>query len=230
MAKAEDLTGREFGKIKVLKRAKDRATPSGQKRIFWACECSICGKKREISAQALKRGNYRPCTCITTSVNAKRRNFKICVECRKTFASPPSSKTVTCSIECRKIHAKHRQTGVKRSTETKLKISEKAKERDMSELQPVGTAAAKASPKSGRFITNINAKDWHLISPDGKHYYFRSLNFWLRENCREFFGCEPDSREYINVASGLRNAKRAVLGGKYPCCTYKGWQVIPINN
>ncbi len=150
MAKAEDFTGKEFDKIKILGRAKDRATPSGQKRIFWTCECLLCG--------------------------------------------------------------------------------EKAKGRDMSELQSAGTAAAKASPKSGRFTTNINAKDWHLISPEGKHYYFRSLNFWLRENCRKLFGCEPDSWEYINVASRLRNAKCAVLGRKYPCCTYKGWQVIPINN
>ena len=42
-----------------------------------------------------------------------------------------------------------------------------------------------------------------------------------------YFGCKPDSREYNNVRSGLCGAKRAMLGGSYKCCTYKGWQVIP---
>ncbi len=156
-----------------------------------------------------------------------KRNIKICVECGKTFECPPSDKTVTCSPECRKIHARKRQTGVRRSKETRAKISNAAQGRDMSNLQKSGVEAAMASPKSGRFVTNINAKDWHLISPAGKHYYFHSLNFWLRENGEELFGCKPDSKEYNNVRSGLAGAKRAALGKKYPCCTYKGWQVVP---
>lgn len=69
--------------------------------------------------------------------------------------------------------------------------------------------------------------NWHLISPEGKHYYFHSLNFWLRENCRELFCIEPDSREFLNARSGLSGAKRAMLGGRYGCTTYKGWRVIP---
>ena len=36
----------------------------------------------------------------------------------------------------------------------------------------LGTPAAQKSPKSGKFLTNINAKDRHLISPDGKEYKF----------------------------------------------------------
>lgn len=87
--------------------------------------------------------------------------------------------------------------------------------------------AVKQSPNSGKFETNVNAIDWHLVSPTGEHYYFHSLNFWLRKNGRELFGCEPNSREYNNVRSGLSGAKRAMLGKKYKCCTYKGWQVIP---
>lgn len=155
------------------------------------------------------------------------KNIKICVECGKGFDCSPSSKTVTCSLACRKIHARKRQTGVQPSEETRRKISAAARGREMSGLQVIATEAAKASPKSGRFVTNINAKDWHLISPEGKHYYFHSLYFWLRENGKELFGCEPDSREYLNVRSGLSGAKRATLGKNHPCCTYKGWQVVP---
>lgn len=117
--------------------------------------------------------------------------------------------------------------GRKHSEKTKAKIALKAKGRDMSAIIELGVEAAKKSPKSGRFITNINAKDWHLISPDGKEYKFHSLMFWLRENCRELFECEPDSREFHNIRSGLAGAKRAAQGKKYLCCTYKGWRVIP---
>lgn len=156
-----------------------------------------------------------------------KKNIKICIICKKSFPCPPSSKKVTCSKECQITYAKQRNTGRKFSEESRRKISDKAKGRDLSVLQPKAVEVAKQSPRSGRFETNINAKDWHLISPGGQHYKFHSLNFWLRENCKELFGCEPDSREYNNICRGLANAKRAVLGGKYSSCTYRGWQVIP---
>lgn len=155
------------------------------------------------------------------------KNKKVCRVCGKPFYSPPSDKKVTCSQECRKEYAKMRSTGRKFDALTRKKISDKAKRRDMSSLQKIATEAALESPRSGRFETNINAIDWHLISPDGKHYYIHSLQNWLRENGLELFGCNPDSREFENVRSGLSGAKRAMLGGKYACTTYKGWQVIP---
>lgn len=157
----------------------------------------------------------------------RKKNIKICIICGKPFPSPPSSKKVTCSTECRKAYAVIRNTGRKRTEETRQKMAEKAKGRDMAELQVLATEAAKKSPKSGRFPSNINAKRWHLVSPDEKEYKFRSLNCWVRENCRELFGCEPDSRECRNIQNGLACAKRGSLGGSYPCSTYKGWRVIP---
>lgn len=94
----------------------------------------------------------------------------------------------------------------------------------------MATEAAKKSPKSGRFITNKAAIDWHLVSPEGEHFHIHSLAFWLREN-HEMFGVEPDTREFKNVISGLSRVKRAMLGkigdGQRPCATYKGWSVIP---
>lgn len=165
---------------------------------------------------------------IRSISNSKmKKNVKICVECGKAFYAPPSSKKITCSKDCQKSHASKRRKGKALSDETKQKISDKAKGRDMSHLKRSGTEAALRSPNSGRFETNVNAKDWHLVSPGGKHYYFHSLNYWLRENGLELFGCEPDSREYHNARAVLANAKRAALGKNYPCCTYKGWQVIP---
>lgn len=227
MAKAEDLTGRTFGYLKVLRRAENHICASGQTKVHWWCECLLCGKQKSVGAQDLKKGTTISCGCYQTYAGKLRRNKKVCVVCGKEFESPPSDETVTCSMECRKIRARNQRTGWKLSEETRKKISDEAKGRDMSKLLELGTRAAKESPNSGRFETNINAIDWHLIGPDGRHYYFHSLNFWLRENCRELFGCEPDSREYLNARSGLSGAKRAAMGKNYGCCTYKGWQVIP---
>lgn len=227
----EDLTGREFGFLKVLRSAPDRVTPSGQKRKFWLCECKLCGAKKEVAGADLKSGNTKSCGCYKARAGKAARNKRVCVECGKLFECPPSANIVTCSAECRKLHAKKRRAGARLSADTKAKISKAAKGRDMTGLQAIGTEAAKASPKSGRFETNVNAKDWHLVSPDGKHYRFHSLNFWLRNNCQKLFGCEPDSRGFKNTRSGICGAKRAALGrvsdGQRPCCTYKGWRVLP---
>lgn len=230
MAVAEDLTGKDFGYLKVLERATDHVTKSGQKKVRWLCECQLCKSKTIISAQDLKRGNTISCGCYKAYNGKAARNRKICAICGREFECPPSSKKVTCSPKCRREYARRRQTGRNRSEETKAKISTAAKGRDLSMLQPLAVEAAKKSPISGRFQTNINAIDWHLVSPEGKHYYFHSLNHWLREHGTELFGCKPDSREYNNVRSGLSGAKRATLGKDYPCCTYKGWRVIPTND
>lgn len=149
-----------------------------------------------------------------------------CVVCGQEFKCSPSDKKVTCSKACSKINKSWTHLG------KKISWSEESRERLKTQGQTAnllkGTEAAKASPKSGRFETNINAIEWHLVSPDGKHYHFRSLNHWLRENCEELFGCAPDSKQFYNVRSGLSGAKRAVLGGKYGSCTYKGWQSLPV--
>lgn len=219
----ENLIHQEFGYLKVLSRAQDRITPSGQKRTFWKCRCLLCGTEKDISALDLKRGTAISCGCYNKRVG----NKKICVICGTEFPCPPSSKKVTCSKACQREYARKRQLGKQFTEETREKMSATAKQRDMTDLQVMGREAAKISPKSGRYETNTKAIDWHLISPEGKHYYFHSLNFWLREHCRQFFNCEPDSHQFKNVASGLTGAKRAMLGKDYPCCTYKGWQVIP---
>lgn len=229
MATANDLTEREFGFLKVLKRDQDHVTKSGQKKVMWLCECKLCGSHKSVSAQDLKNGKVVSCGCYRAHNGKLSRNKKICVVCGREFECPPSDKTVTCSQECRKERVRRNTAGKKLTEETRKKLSEKSKGRDMAELQEAAVEAAKASPKSGRFTTNVNAKDWHLISPSGKHYHFRSLSHWLRENGQELFGCEPDSREWKNVCTGLGRAKSAMLGGTYRTCTYKDWNVIPTN-
>lgn len=127
------------------------------------------------------------------------KSTKTCVVCGKTFPCFPSDKTVTCGKECSRIYRSRMHTGLpnKWSEESRTRKAAQGKTANLA----LGTPAAQKSPKSGKFLTNVNAKDWHLISPDGK--------------------------EFKNVSTGLSGAKRAMLGRNYGCCTYKGWKVIP---
>ena len=182
MARLEDLSGREFGFLRVISRAPDKITPSGQKRRMWNCKCRLCGNEKAVPAINLKRGTAKSCGCWQGIRGKASRNLKTCIICGKQFESPPSDKTVTCSDQCRRIRASKSAAGRKKSAEEREKISQTAIGRDMTELQAMATKAASESPNSGKFETNVNAKDWHLISPEGKHYFFHSLNFWMREN------------------------------------------------
>lgn len=150
-----------------------------------------------------------------------------CIICGKEYMAYKSTNKVTCSKECQKEYARRRMLGKKRGDNIRKAISHARKGIDMTELQKKATESAKKSPKSGKFETNVNAIDWCLISPEGKKYEFHSLMNWLRENGKELFGCEPDTKEFKAVQCGICNAKRAMLGKTNLPCTYKGWRVIP---
>ncbi len=55
---AEDLTGRQFGELTVLRRAEN--DKSG--RVTWLCRCS-CGNETVVQALRLKSGHTRSCGC-----------------------------------------------------------------------------------------------------------------------------------------------------------------------
>lgn len=162
-------------------------------------------------------------------------NKKICVVCGCEFPCAPSRNTVTCSPACRAEYTRKNHTGLKHSeaAKDKMRKTRLANARN-AEIQAAATEAAKKSPKSGRSRENIHAIDWHLVDPEGRHYEFRSLYDWLRENGKELFGVEPDSRQYYNTISGLSRAKKSVLGtlppGQRPNYTHKGWSVIPTDS
>jgi len=51
-----DLTGKTFGKWKIIQRAKDRYGY----RTYWLCKCE-CGREKEVSSQTLKDGTSSCC-------------------------------------------------------------------------------------------------------------------------------------------------------------------------
>lgn len=59
----QDLTGLKFGKLTVIKRAKDRQKASGNKTTRWVCRCE-CGSVKIIDAYNLTSGKTRSCGCV----------------------------------------------------------------------------------------------------------------------------------------------------------------------
>lgn len=61
--KLDDLTGRKFGRLTVIKRADDYISPKGHRNIQWLCKCD-CGNEAIIRAMYLKSGHTQSCGCL----------------------------------------------------------------------------------------------------------------------------------------------------------------------
>ena len=67
----QDLTGRTFGKLKVLKRLDEK-----QDRYYvWLCQCE-CGNTTKVNTRRLTRGTVTDCGCTEkkTARNGSMRN------------------------------------------------------------------------------------------------------------------------------------------------------------
>lgn len=105
--------------------------------------------------------------------------IKKCTICGAEFRSSPSEKKSTCSPACRSERARrHAKKGRPWSAAARAKLAEKGRTANLH----LGTPAASASPLSGPFATNQEAKIWSLITPEGERIVVRNLSLWLREN------------------------------------------------
>ncbi|OOR90252.1 hypothetical protein B0181_04965 [Moraxella caviae] len=113
----------------------------------------------------------------------------------------------------------------KRKPRRKYKVTRKAV--PPPHTQELATAAAKISPKSGRYETNVNAKRWLIISPSGQRFEFSNLQHFVRNHPELFAkadtvwkrqgGKRGTGGEYCNASNGLAQAARLNIG-------WKGWQ------
>lgn len=70
----EDLSGMEFGRLKVIRRDIDRDSKMKRKgNVHWVCQCN-CGNKKLISATGyqLKKGRVKSCGCYASEVLSER--------------------------------------------------------------------------------------------------------------------------------------------------------------
>lgn len=99
--------------------------------------------------------------------------------------------------------------------------------------QPIAMRAAKLSPKSGKFETNIHAKKWRIVSPSNQIFIVRNLYQFVRDNSELFLpkdvifkrqgGKRGTGGEYCNATSGLR---QAASSGRL----WKGWKCKQIKD
>lgn len=74
MGKVNDLTGKRYGKLLVLRRGEDRYTKSGRRLITWICLCD-CGNEIQVDANNLRNGNTTSCGCKTPCIDLKGMRF-----------------------------------------------------------------------------------------------------------------------------------------------------------
>lgn len=67
---SEDLTGKQFGKLTVVKRLESRITKEGKKQAQWLCHCA-CGNDIIAITAKLKSGHTKSCGCLR-SENASK--------------------------------------------------------------------------------------------------------------------------------------------------------------
>ena len=80
--KTKDLTGRMYGRWKVLYQVEDYISPKGQHQPVWMCECQ-CDKhtRKPVVAYVLNRGESTSCGCYNVEViknsNSRQNTYKL---------------------------------------------------------------------------------------------------------------------------------------------------------
>ena len=72
----EDLTGKKFSYLTVIKRDEDHVTKSGNIYPRWICKCE-CGKHVSVFQSSLKSGQQKSCGCKHFSACKKYNNYKV---------------------------------------------------------------------------------------------------------------------------------------------------------
>ena len=63
MVKFIDLTGQRFGKLIIIKRAKDRIRKDETRDVQWLCQCD-CGNNKIVLGSNLKSRSTKSCGCL----------------------------------------------------------------------------------------------------------------------------------------------------------------------
>ena len=98
MSKLIDLTGRTFGKLKVIARSENAPRSDGRTIPAWLCLCE-CGNYKTILGCSLRSGNTTSCGCVTRTHghscangrNKPSRLYRIWVDIKGRCYYPSSS-------------------------------------------------------------------------------------------------------------------------------------------
>lgn len=68
---AKDLTGKTFGRLKVIGRSEDKVDCKQRRYVSWECICE-CGNTVFVTTNCLKSGNTSSCGCLLKDVAGKQ--------------------------------------------------------------------------------------------------------------------------------------------------------------
>lgn len=226
-----DLTGQRFGRLTVTdENPSPYISPGGKPTRRWNCVCD-CGKHVTVLQNALtnKRNPTQSCGCQRAEsmrrVGEKRQAYRVCTVCGKRYPCPPSSNSTTCSDECSTARKRetHKGNGVEWSPEKKVAYRERIRQNHerltaLQESALIASNAAKTSPNSGAFETNVNSKHWILKAPNNVLYEFDNLSNFIRNHPDWFPNPRSACTALCAVANGWKNGRGV--------SQYKGWQVV----
>ena len=85
MGRFVDLTGKQFGKLKVIERHNNK-----NKLTYWRCKCE-CGKEKIVRGQHLRDGLIVSCGCharlVSSQAKIKRNKIEVCEDYAKVYLS-----------------------------------------------------------------------------------------------------------------------------------------------
>lgn len=88
-----NLTGKKFGKLKVIKRLENRKDGTAQ----YLCSCD-CGKERITTSIALRKGKATSCGCDRVSSQRKASNEDLINSYLKNSLSGKQQKSLGCAV------------------------------------------------------------------------------------------------------------------------------------
>ncbi len=156
--------------------------------------CPVCGQPIGRNKKA----------CSMACYSKLKTNYKTCIVCGKKFPDSQTNMTVTCSSNCSKVN---RQNLYKKG------INDKALKK--------AHEVRLHHPKTGRFDTHANAKEWVIQSPSGEIYNCRNLRNWLRKHEDMLDGTVSQAWDGISKIKYSMQGKR-----KNKSYQWKGWRLI----
>jgi hypothetical protein len=74
LSKSLDLTGKKFGRLKVVSRGKDFVGTNGRITRGWNCQCD-CGNQILVRQNALTGGNTKSCGCLSRDIHSTQKGL-----------------------------------------------------------------------------------------------------------------------------------------------------------
>lgn len=196
--------GKRYGKLTVL--AVDEKKTAEKKALYYLCKCD-CGNIISLHNTSLRDiGGTQSCGCARIGVHriditGKKFGELTAIECIGTIGEGRKTATVwKCLCSCGNFtNVPYGSLITGHTTSCGCKLAAALAD------PTAKVEGIKKSEKVGRFETNIFAKRWTLISPQGQIYHIKNLALFIREHT-EFFGIQNIDIETQRQAKRMRKA------------------------